>query len=247
MNNEIDEFKLMNGGKFTNKERDILIRNKNFFSSNQKYVEAMLQIIDGKSDISIRVLDWFVSNYSKKYNTYYKIKINGKENFFYVNSEYKNQLGGYSKHYFDPFCRKMKMKYTYKGKKTVCFETSIGQVNFFSWAIRNKVIVYVQLHLAEIEKDMKETAKQAKERKLSLSSENNNSASIISDEESDNDEPDPTICSSEKINSIKISPKKKLSSENTNDSKKSQRQQLSKSIYEYGIKKSNMPIKLDFE
>ena len=104
--NRTEEFKSASNEKFTPKERDILEKNKNFFSSDPKYIKEMLEIINGESEISIRVLDWFVANYSKKNNTSYRIKINERDEYFYVNNEYKNQLNGYSKLYFDPFCRK---------------------------------------------------------------------------------------------------------------------------------------------
>lgn len=234
--------------KFTPKELDILEKNKKFFSTDKKYVDAMLEIIDGKSNISIRVLDWFVANYSKKNNTAYKIRINGCDSIFNVHIEYKNQLSGYSKQYFDPFCRKKKIIYTYRpndGGKEINFLSSIGQLNFFRWAIRFKVIQYVQRHLEEIETDMKETTRQNKEKKLAAL--NSSSNKMETDEYIRNDEPDPVICSSEKLLSIHISPFKKSSSKKSDSETKCRRQQLSKSVYEYGIKKSNVPIKLDFD
>src|SRR5271154_5760781 len=153
MNSE--DFKLVKTTeKFNTTELEILAKNKKFFSTDRKYIDALLEIINGESNISIRVLDWFVSNYSKKKNTVYKIRINGKEDYFYVNNEYKNQLNSYSKWYFDPFCRKQKLIYSYKdknNKNNISFYSSIGQLNFFQWAIRNKVIKYVQSHIKEIE------------------------------------------------------------------------------------------------
>ena len=245
-----DDFKSLSNEKFTTKEKEILEKNKLFYSADPKYINEMLEIINGESEISIRVLDWFVSNYSKKNNTFYKIKINGRDDFFYVNNQYKNQLNGYSKQYFDPFCRKKKVAYTYKNNgssKDIIFLSSIGQLNFFQWAIRNKVIKYVKLHIKEIEEDMKETSKRNKEKKLARSKELKNS-NDVEDEEFYSDEPDPVICSSDKINNIKISPAKKISSNSKSDSDgRSKRMQLSKSVYDYGIKKTNMPIKLDFD
>lgn len=251
-NNKFSDFKSESDEKFTSKEKDILEKNKKFFSTNRKYIQSMLQIIDGKSPISIRVLDWFVANYSKKNNTFYKIKTNGRQEYFYVNNEYKNQLNGYSKQYFDPFCRRRKIIYSYKnedGKKDINFKSSIGQLHFFQWAIRNKVIKYVERHLKEIEQDMKETSKINKENKIAaMIKENFLSDSDDESSESDNDEPDPVICSSDKINTLHISPFKK-SSKNKSDSekKKIKRQQLSKSVYDCGIKKTNIPIRLDFD
>lgn len=245
--NKSEDFKSINNEKFTSKELDILEKNRKFFSADRKYLQAMLEIIDGRSDISIRVLDWFVANYSKKNNTIYKIKINGRDSLFNVNIEYKNQLYGYSKQYFDPFCRKKKIIYTYHandGGKDINFLSSIGQLNFFRWAIRFKVIQYVQRHLTEIENDMKETTKLNKEKKLVS---NTSSGDTKMENISQNDDPDPVICSSEKILSVHISPIKKSSNGKTDSETKNKRQQLSKSVYEHGIKKSTIPIKLDFD
>ncbi|AAV50771.1 hypothetical protein [Acanthamoeba castellanii mimivirus] len=236
-----------NNEKFTPKEIQILDKNKKFFSTDIKYVLTMLKIINGESDISIRVLDWFVANYSKKNNTYYNIKKNGKCDRFYVHNEYKNQLNGYSKQYFDPFCRKKKVAYKYTdkiSKNVIQFESSIGQLNFFQWAIRNKIIRYVELHLKIIEEDMKETTKKNKEKK-----QNSQSQEISNSIEMEvSDDPDPNICLSSSINSICLSPVKKTSSASKSDSdKKNKRQQLSKSVYDHGIKKYDYPIQLDFD
>lgn len=184
----------------------------------------------------------------KKKNTIYKIKINGADSIFNVNIEYKNQLNGYSKQYFDPFCRKKKVIYCYKnnnGGENINFLSSIGQLNFFQWAIRNKIFKYVQIHLKEIEEDMKETSKKTKLKKIAARNEANNTIPI-KEVYLRNDNPDPVICSSDKINSLHISPPRK-SSNSKSDSNKNKRQQLSRSVYDYGIKKSNLPIKLTFD
>ena len=251
-----EDFKSSINEPFTSKEMDILERNKKFFSTDRKYVDIMLKIINGESDISIRVLDWFVANYSKKNNTSYMIRNNNRQELFYVNNEYKNQLNGYSKQYFDPFCRKKKVIYSYRsnnndstrqGKIDMVFVSSIGQLNFFHWAIRNKVIKYVDLHLKEIEKDMKDTSKRNKEQKNAALEK----ADISMDDKNIyiSDEPDPVICSSDKINSLNISssPLKKVSSIKTDSETRNKRQQLCRSVYDHGIKKSNIPIKLDFD
>jgi len=223
---------------FDSKEIDILTKIKQFFSHDTKCIRLLLKIINGDSELSIRIIDWFVANYSKGHDTCYKIKINGKEEYFYVHTEYKNQLNGFSKVYFDPFCRKRKISYHYKNDKMdITFITSIGQLNFFKWAIRNKVITYVLNNLNKIEIDMKFTNNKNKEKKIS-------SESPISVENEIYDlGPDPNICSSESLNSMCISPPKSGSRSNS----ESKRQQLSKSVYDYGIKKSCITINLDFD
>lgn len=245
-----EDIKPSTNEKFSSKEKDILEKNKKFFSTNGKYVNMMLKIINGESNISIRVLDWFVANYSKKNNIYYKIKINDKTDFFYVNNEYKNQLNGYSKRYFDPFCRKKKVIYSYHKKSgskmnDIAFKSSIGQLNFFQWAIRNQVVKYVNLHLKEIEKDMKESYKINKKIKMEQFQINSDDDDEYLDQW--NDEPDPLICSSKTINSLHISSSKKTSTTKSDTQSKKKRQKLSKSVYDHGIKKSNITIKLDFD
>ena len=249
-----DDFKPLINERFTATEKDILEKNKKFFSSNRKYIDIMLKIINGESDISIRALDWFVSNYSKKNNTYYKIKINGKIDFFYVHNEYNNQLNGYSKEYFDPFCRKKKVIYSYRnnivtnniskpGKIDITFETSIGQLNFFQWAICKQIIRYVELHLKEIDTDMKETTKRRnEEKKMALLRHISEESSDDSDYDKD---PDPMFCSSEKIDTVILSSSKKTSTSKSDSSSK--RKKLSKSVYEYGIKKTCIPIVTNFD
>ncbi|CAH6420960.1 Hypothetical protein MVR_LOCUS218 [uncultured virus] len=261
-----DDFRSASSEKITSRERYILERNRAFFSVDRKYLDIMLDIVTGSSRISIRALDWFVANYSKKMNTRYRIKVNEVESDFNVNIEYKNQLNSYSKQYFDPFCRKKKVVYSYKqkdGTEPIAFVTSIGQLNFFQWAIRNKVIRYVGNHLEEIEKDQKDTTRRNKEDKRTSSQSSDEDEDSDSDRDRDrsrsrprridltddepNDDPDPVICSSTTINSIHISPQHRTSSLKSDSSTRNRRQQLSKSVFERGIKKSNIPIVLSFD
>jgi hypothetical protein len=44
-------------------------------------------------------------------------------------------------------------------------ETTIGQLNFFKWAIENKIINYIQEHYDDIEKDMNDRNSISKRKK----------------------------------------------------------------------------------
>ena len=103
--------------------------------------------------ISLRIIDWFVTNYSKKHNSIYKI--NKYTNPFNVFHSYKSQLKSYSKKYFDPFCRRHRIDFTYNDIDTI--STTIGQLNFFKWAINHNVIEYIRDNYDEIENDMNES------------------------------------------------------------------------------------------
>jgi hypothetical protein len=108
----------------------------------------MLRIITGESKISLRIIDWFATNYAKKYYTLYIVS----GNRFKVYDDYKLKLKAYSKARFDPFCRWDRISIPYTEGKSI--ETTIGQLNFFKWAIENKVVDYIEENYSEIEKDM---------------------------------------------------------------------------------------------
>jgi hypothetical protein len=80
---------------------------------------------------------------------------NVKLNPFNVFHSYKSQLKSYSKKFFDPFCRRNRIEYKYNGVDTI--STTLGQLNFFKWAINYKVIDYIRDNYKEIEDDMNES------------------------------------------------------------------------------------------
>jgi hypothetical protein len=113
----------------------------------------MLKIITGESKISLRIVDWFATNYAKKNYTLFTIKdVNDNNIRFKVYFDYKLKLKAYSKKRFDPFCRWDRISIPYKNGTYI--ETTIGQLNFFKWAIENKVIEYIEEHYESIEDDM---------------------------------------------------------------------------------------------
>jgi hypothetical protein len=151
----------MNYASYTT-QNDLLLKNlltfykthidNNFNPDNN--LDKMLKIITGESKISLRIVDWFATNYAKKYYTLYYIEQNvdniGRR--FKVYDDYKLKLKAYSKFRFDPFCRWERISIPYTPGKFI--ETTIGQLNFFKWALENKVVDYIQDHYDVIEKDM---------------------------------------------------------------------------------------------
>ena len=77
-------------------------RRKIHFYANRTDITEIVSMLQGTSDISLRVIDWFVTNYAKTHSTAYIL--NGQE--FLVYRDYKSQLKAYSKKLFDPFCRR---------------------------------------------------------------------------------------------------------------------------------------------
>ena len=144
-----------------------------------KKVETMIDIIEGKSKISLRLLDWFITRYANKHKIRFE-RINNKivdndpedkfdskiDNGFNVHISYKAQLKSYKKKYFDPFRRRKKFRYYFDKDKTVSLCTTIGQLNFFKWAFTNYVIEYVMENYNLISKAMVTTNKADKSRKI---------------------------------------------------------------------------------
>ena len=129
------------------KQNDLLLKKLMKFYEKNNNLTYMLNIINGNSKISLRIVDWFATNYSKKnYTIYY----NDNERFkVYV--DYKLNLKAYSKKRFDPFCRWERIIIPYNN---IHIQTTIGQLNFFKWALENKVIDYIEKNYDKIEKDM---------------------------------------------------------------------------------------------
>jgi len=142
----------------------ILLNSLNKFFNKKKNMNKFLKIYNKKSKISLRLLDWFVTNFSKKNNIIYNVKTNykrkQKQNIknFIVYLEYKAQLKAYSKKQFDPFCRRERIFFKIPGTYDE-IETTIGQLNFFRWAIENNILKYVDNSLEQIEDDMNNSIK----------------------------------------------------------------------------------------
>ena len=139
------------------KEEILLDSLTKFFYNNQNFKEV-INIITGKSDISLRIIDHFTTNYSNKFNIIYQIKKNNQILNFNVFNSYKNQLKAYNKRCFDPFCRINKNNYLkriiFKYNENQFIETTIGQINFFKWALEYNIINYIKSNYENIYNDM---------------------------------------------------------------------------------------------
>lgn len=139
-----------------NTQNNLLLSNLMDFYNHNGNLENMMKIINGESEISLRIVDWFVTNFAKKYYTVYEYtqSIGGNEvaTRFKVYNDYKLKLKAYSKKRFDPFCRWDRISIPYDENQVM--ETTIGQLNFFKWAIENKIIDYIKSNYESIENDM---------------------------------------------------------------------------------------------
>lgn len=126
---------------------------KFYSTENNKRLDTILPIINGESPISLRLVDWYATNYTKKYFTVLQIKDKrGFNKRFKVYNDYKLQLKAHSKKRFDPFCRWERINFPYKDDCYV--QTTIGQLNFFKWLLENGILTDIEKNLENIENDM---------------------------------------------------------------------------------------------
>lgn len=149
------------------------------FYKEQSNLKILLPIILQQTRLSLRSLDWFVTNYSKKYNTNYKLNEDNLSYFPF--KSYKSQLKAYSKKFCDPFCRRERVIFDYQQMEIIDFKpdikmahksyivTTIGQLNFFRFAIQDNIINYAISFIEAIENDMNSTLKKREEEKKSTS------------------------------------------------------------------------------
>ena len=118
---------------------DILLTSINTFYSTEENRSKLLNILDKSSGISLRNLEWFITNYAKKNHISFTTR-DGK--LFTVHCAYKSSLDGYSKKLFDPFCRSEKFPYVVPGTHHE-IHTTLAQLNFIKWCIKNNIIEYI--------------------------------------------------------------------------------------------------------
>lgn len=142
------------------KQRELLESLDTFFTEDI-LKKIVIPIKKQYWNISLRTLDYLVTKYAHPdaHNVqYYRTS----EDKFPWNlySSYREMLefsGPKTK--FDPFCRGDRIIYQ-KGSAKV--ETTVAQLNFFRWAIKNKVLDWAVKHASEIQRDIDKKTKESR-------------------------------------------------------------------------------------
>ena len=215
-------------------QNDLLLNNLLKFYEESNNMDYMLRIINGESKISLRIIDWFATNYAKKYYTVYEIP--NTERRFKVYVDYKLKLKAYSKKRFDPFCRWDRITVPYKDGKYI--QTTIGQLNFFKWALENNVIHYIEENYANIEKDMNNRNSTSKKKSLSDTAISSSSTDSISSDVND-------MNNANNMSSINSGSSSGLAVGDINNKTRKKREELSISATK-SIKKEKVEIVVNF-
>ena len=144
-------------------KQELIVSSLQRFYSSRDDSEEIMKLLDGTSEISLRLIDWFVTNYAKQHNISYIL--NNQEFLVYTN--YKSQLKAYSKKLFDPFCRRERIMFQISGQ--AMFQTTVGKLNFFRWAIVKGVLDYIKMNMAKIETAMNASSKEVQKLRKAIS------------------------------------------------------------------------------
>jgi hypothetical protein len=123
-------------------KQELIVMSLQTFYAARKDLPEIMELLQGTSIISLRLIDWFVTNYAKRHNIGY---VMGGQEFN-------------SKKLFDPFCRRERIMFSLPG--TEQFVTTVGKLNFFRWAIEKNVIEYLKTNRVTVETEMNAHMKQ---------------------------------------------------------------------------------------
>lgn len=135
-------------------KQELIVSSLQRFYASRSDIHEIVNMLQGTSDISLRVIDWFVTNYARTHSTAYML--NGQE--FLVYRDYKSQLKAYSKKLFDPFCRRERIYFQVPNHPA--FLTTVAKLNFFRWAIEKEILPYIRQNQELIEKEMNQSMKE---------------------------------------------------------------------------------------
>ena len=111
---------------------------KQFFKTPAN-LEQFLCIVERKNNLTLRKLERFITKDAREHNFMFKKK-DGR--IFRLYSEYRRQQNAFTKRLFDPFCRYDRV-ILHGPKFKDGYESTLGQLNFFRWAIHNEVLSYI--------------------------------------------------------------------------------------------------------
>jgi hypothetical protein len=147
------------------KSKKLLDSLREYYSIKNRFyrIQSIINADPNSNNVSLRLVDWLITNYSKSKNIVYYVK--GSP--FNVHQSYKNMLKAYSKRLFDPFRRHGRIVLEHEGNQ---LETTVAQLSFFRWAIENDILKYASENRDSIKKNMDfHTKNRSKDKRCELS------------------------------------------------------------------------------
>ena len=151
-----------------------------YYNDHPENKQILRDIVEGRHKLSLRVIDWLVTHYSKAFNVFYWIHKNSSEIFteypvhldndktvkkINLYLDYRAQLKSYAKINFDSFRRHNRISFFLDLETNDFIETTIGQLNFFRWAFNNNILEYAIDNYDKIYQHMVENNSYKKQKK----------------------------------------------------------------------------------
>jgi hypothetical protein len=124
------------------------------------------------SGISLRAIEWLVTNYSK--GTKIVLFNKASQTHVDIHGNYEIQSNYFKRNLFDPFCRHGRVYFQWRLKskitgqyELITMETTVGQLNFMKWADEQGVLEYARQNQHHIQETMENTLSEVnREKKL---------------------------------------------------------------------------------
>ena len=130
--------------------------------------DTVVPLITQRNTVSLRALDWLVTNYAKKHHIVFRHRRrDGSVSVTNVYADYKSWLKHFRRRNFDPFRRRQRISFSFND---AAYETTVGQLNFMYWAWWNGILEYARVHIEAIERDMTVCMQTTRQEKVIASS-----------------------------------------------------------------------------
>lgn len=130
-----------------------LLKEKLLKGFSKKRLCILGDILEHKKPCSLRIIEWFVSSYAREKRVIYNL--NGIP--FNVYSSYKDeQMSSYNKKLFDMYRRMPTFNLKVEDR---VITTTVAQLNFFNWLMKNKILDYIVNNIDSIKKDLENNKK----------------------------------------------------------------------------------------
>jgi hypothetical protein len=121
-----------------------------WFNSDESRTTQLHDILSKRSGVSLRLVDWLVTNASKTSTIVVYNKGIPVDAFV----DYRRRLSSHTKRNFDAFARRKRITLTFFGN--IRRQSSLAQLNFFKYIIDRNLFEYCKSHRDEIEAHMKQ-------------------------------------------------------------------------------------------
>lgn len=135
------------------------------FYTNERVLDLLIPIVTQSYDISLRVLDFFCTNWTKLHRVVSVVTVSGRQETVNIFSLYKDALRHWRRKLFDPFRRRERIYFRHPETDEL-LATTCAQLNFLKWAETYGVLDRIREQLPQIESDMLQCLGASRKRRL---------------------------------------------------------------------------------